>query len=152
MINADVKKYINQSVLCWLATSDSDNFPNVSPKEVFTWHDDNIFLIAHIASPNSVRNIRSNPKVCVSLVDVFVQKGYKIKGTARVIEKTDSEFELKAKRLQILATDRFLVLAVIEIAVTQATPILAPSYQFYKETTTEEGQIEVARKAYNVLT
>lgn len=151
MITTDVTKYIDQSVLCWLATSDMDNFPNVSPKEVFTWHDDNTLLIAHIASPNSVRNIRSNPKVCVSFVDVFVQKGYKIKGTARVIEKADPEFESKAKKLKELATERFPVLAVIEIAVAQVTPILAPSYQFYRDTTTEEGQIAGAMKTYNVL-
>ena len=150
MITPDVKKYIDQSVLCWLATSDMDNFPNVSPKEVFTWHDDNTFLIAHIASPNSVRNIRYNPKVCVSFVDVFVQKGYKIKGTARVIEKADPEFETKAEKLKELATERFSVLAIIEITVTEAIPILAPSYQFYKDTTTEDGQIEGARKSYNL--
>jgi predicted pyridoxine 5'-phosphate oxidase superfamily flavin-nucleotide-binding protein len=150
MLTSDVKKYIDLSVLCWLATSDTDNFPNVSPKEVFTWHDDTTFLIAHIASPNSIRNIRSNPKVCVSFIDVFVQKGYKIKGTARVIEKRDTDFEFKAKRLQSLATERFPVLAVIEILVTQVTPILAPSYQFYKATTSEVGQIEGAMKTYHV--
>jgi predicted pyridoxine 5'-phosphate oxidase superfamily flavin-nucleotide-binding protein len=36
MITDDVKKYIDQSVLCWLATSNAQNEPNVSPKEMFT--------------------------------------------------------------------------------------------------------------------
>jgi len=82
-----IKQYINQSVLCWLATSDEDNFTNVSQKEMFTFVEENKLLIANIASPNSIQNIRVNNKVCVSFVDVFVQKGFKIKGIARIIEE-----------------------------------------------------------------
>ena len=65
MFNLEVIKYIEQSVLCWLATSDRDNFPNVSPKEMFTHFEENKLLIANIASPNSIANINVNNKVCV---------------------------------------------------------------------------------------
>jgi predicted pyridoxine 5'-phosphate oxidase superfamily flavin-nucleotide-binding protein len=64
-------------VLCWLATVDEAGRPNVSPKEIFTAHGDDHLLIAHLASPGSVRNLRARPEVCVSFVDVFVQKGFK---------------------------------------------------------------------------
>ncbi|WP_366100586.1 pyridoxamine 5'-phosphate oxidase family protein [Flavobacterium sp.] len=40
MFNQEVIKSIEQSVLCWLATSDEDNFPNVSPKEMFTYFEE----------------------------------------------------------------------------------------------------------------
>jgi len=149
MLNDDVKKYIEKSVLCWLATSDKDNFPNVSPKEIFTFQGDSTFLIAHLASPNSVSNIKENPKVCVSFVDVFVQKGYKLKGTAKVIEKGSSDFDLKLKPLTDLFSDKFPIKAVIEIEVTKVEPITAPSYFLYPETT-EEKQIESALRTYNV--
>ncbi len=76
MLNQEVKKYIDKSVLCWLATSNEDNEPNVSPKEVFTYRDEKTLLIGDIASPNSVKNIKSNPIVCVSFVEIFVQKGF----------------------------------------------------------------------------
>jgi len=149
MLNDDIKKYIEKSVLCWLATSDKDNFPNVSPKEIFTFQGNSTFLIAHLASPNSVNNIKQNPKVCVSFVDVFVQKGYKLKGTAKIIEKGSSDFELKLKPLTDLFSDKFPIKAVIEIEVTKVEPIAAPSYFLYSETT-EESQIESALRTYNV--
>ncbi|KOY87316.1 flavin-nucleotide-binding protein [bacterium 336/3] len=150
MLNEEVKKYIHKSVLCWLATTDTDNFPNVSPKEVFTYSEHNTLLIAHIASPQSIKNIKQNNKVCVSFVDVLVQKGYKLKGLAQVYEKTHSLFLEKAKPLLEIATERFPVLAVIEIDILKVEKIIAPSYWLYPETTTEIGQIESAKKSYRI--
>lgn len=149
MLNDDVKKYIEKSVLCWLATSDKDNFPNVSPKEIFTFQGNSTFLIAHLASPNSINNIKENSQVCVSFIDVFVQKGYKLKGTAKVIEKENSDFDHKLKPLTDLFSDKFPIKAVIEIEVTKVETITAPSYFLYSETT-EESQIESAMQTYNV--
>lgn len=104
--------FIQRSVLCWLATADAHGQTNVSPKEVFAAFDEQRLVIAHIASPISLRNIQQNPKVCVSLIDIFVQKGWKLIG--------------------------------------QAHEILAPSYRFYPDSTTEEGQMDGAMKVYGV--
>lgn len=150
MFTQEVIKYIEQSVLCWLATSDKDNFPNVSPKEMFTHFEDNKILIANIASPNSVANILENSNVCVSFVDVFVQKGFKIKGQAKVIYKKDADFEIKVKPLETLYSDKFPISAVIEINVEKVESIQAPSYFLFSEIT-EEQQIENALKTYNVF-
>jgi len=149
MIGNEVKEYINKSVLCWLATSDKDNIPNVSPKEIFTYQDDTTLLIAHLASPTSVRNIKANPQVCVSFIDIFVQKGYKLNGTAKVIDKGDMSFELKVKPLTDLFTDKFPIKSIIEITVTKVETIKAPSYYLYPETT-EESQIENVMTTYKV--
>ena len=73
MLTADILKYIDQSVLCWLATADKDGQPNVSPKEIFAYHNGDI-LIANIMSPQSVKNIKANPKVAVSFIDLLTQK------------------------------------------------------------------------------
>lgn len=150
MLNDDIKKYIHQSVLCWLATCDADNFPNVSPKEMFTFSEDNTLLIAHLASLNSIENIKSNPKVSVSFIDIFVQKGYKLKGVASIIDKNDLAFTQKVQPLIDLFTDKFPIKAVIEIVVTKVETIQAPSYFLYSETT-EESQIAGAMKTYGVV-
>ncbi|GGG95812.1 hypothetical protein GCM10007415_33780 [Parapedobacter pyrenivorans] len=144
-----IKDYIGKSVLCWLATVDGDSAPNVSPKEVFALYDEKTLLIANIASPGSVKNIRSNSNVCVSLVDIFVQKGYKLKGTAKVIDKSDATFPDKVKFLTDRFTDAFPINEVIEITVVKAVPIQAPSYLFFPNTT-ESKQIENAMEAYGV--
>nr|MCU0806126.1 pyridoxamine 5'-phosphate oxidase family protein [Burkholderiales bacterium] len=59
MLTDDVLDFIRRSVLCWLATVDANGTPNVSPKEVFCAHGREGVLIANIASPTSVRNLRT---------------------------------------------------------------------------------------------
>lgn len=143
-----IKQYINQSVLCWLATSDADNFPNVSPKEMFTFVEEDKLLIANIASPNSVENIKVNNKVCVSFVDVFVQKGFKIKGIARIIDENDVDFETKVGIIKSLFTDKFPIHELIEVEAQKIESIKAPSYLMFPDIT-EQEQIESAKQTYN---
>jgi len=150
MLDKEVIKYIEQSVLCWLATSDKDNFPNVSPKEMFTYKENDTLLIANIASPNSIINILENSNVCVSFVDVFVQKGFKIKGQAKIIYKSDADFDLKVKPLVTLYSDKFPISAVIEIEIEKVESIQAPSYFLFPEIT-EEQQIKSALETYKVV-
>ncbi len=149
MIDKEVKKYIQQSVLCWLATSNIKNEPNVSPKEIFTYRDDETLLIANLASPNSIRNILENSKVCVSFIDVFVQKGFKLKGIATLVDVNDIAFKAKVKPLTDLFTDQFPIKTVIEIKVTSVDRIEAPSY-FLNPQTTEDSQVDSAMKTYKV--
>lgn len=149
-ISADIKQAINKSVLCWLATSSLDNIPNVSPKEIFCLTDDQLFLIANIASPSSIKNIEVNPNICVSVLDILVQKGYKLKGTAEIIKKGNPNFSKLKKPLFDMAGEKFPFNSLIKITLETAKEILAPSYQFYPNETTEQGQIENAKKAYNL--
>ena len=53
----DFKKWADKSVLCWLSTASAEGIPNVSPKELFVFDENNMLLIANIASPQSIRNI-----------------------------------------------------------------------------------------------
>lgn len=149
MISSEIKKYIDESVLCWLATSNKENEPNVSPKEIFTYKGDRILLIANVASPNSINNIKENSSVCVSFVDVFIQKGYKLKGTAILINKDDNDFKEKVKPLTDLFTDEFPIKSVIEIEIKKVETIQAPSYFLYPDRT-EQFQIESAMRTYKV--
>ena len=55
------ENYFDQFVLCWLATVSEKGVPNVSPKELFIFEREKQLLIANIASPQSVKNIRANP-------------------------------------------------------------------------------------------
>lgn len=149
MITADVRKYIEKTVLCWLATCNKQHEPNVSPKEMFTAVGDSTLLIAHLASPNSIQNIRENQHVCVSFVDVFVQKGYKLKGTATIVDRNDPAFSETVKPLLDLFGNDFPIKAVIVIQVKKVETIQAPSY-FLFPNTTEESQVLAAMKTYKV--
>lgn len=149
MIDKAVLQYIKQSVLCWLATIDEDGTPNVSPKEIFCAHDERTLLIANIASPGSRRNIVANRGVCVSFIDIFVQKGYKIKGMATVVKSSDPAFPALAQPLAELAGARFPFVSLFRIDVRSVEPIVAPSYRVFPDIG-ETDQIEAAMRTYGV--
>ncbi len=149
MFTDEVLQYIDRSVLCWLATVDAAGAPNVSPKEVFCAHGSSTVLVANIASPQSDRNLRSNPQVCLSFVDVFVQRGYKLKGTAEVVRPSDRRYpELEAPLLS-LTQGLFPIHSIFVVQVQAVEPIVAPSYRL-KPGTTEATQIAGAMRAYGV--
>jgi predicted pyridoxine 5'-phosphate oxidase superfamily flavin-nucleotide-binding protein len=150
-LDASVRDFCQRAVLCWLATVSADGQPNVSPKELFAVVDDDHLVIANLASPVSATNIRAEPRVCVSLIDVFVQKGFKLMGHATDIRTDEPEFAQWAAPVLNQAGDRFTVRSVFRVRVQAVTPILAPSYRFYPEQTTEAAQVESALRAYGVV-
>ena len=148
MFSPEVKKYIKRSVLCWLATSSEDGMPNVSPKEAFTSYQDSYLIIANIASPQTLRNIRQNNKVCVSFIDVFVQKGFQIKGTAEIVHKGAKDYDQMEAPLIEMVGGKFPFASITKIKAEKIKPIIAPSYLLFPETT-EESQVQSAIKTYH---
>lgn len=147
-LDETVRHEIDKAVLCWLATVRADGIPNVSPKELWRMHDHATVVIADIASGGSVRNLRTNPSCCVSFVDVFRQKGFKLVGTALVVGGKDSDFEHVSAPLRAMAGNRFFVRNVIVMTVRRVAPILAPSYVLHKAS--EEEMIADSFRTYSV--
>lgn len=150
LLTPEVIASAERSVLCWLATVSAEGWPNVSPKEIFAVHDAEHLVVAQIASPATVRNLRHSPKVCLSFVDVFVQKGFKVLGEARYLSAQEAEFANWAGTLLAKAGPRFPLHGVIVIRATAVEPIVAPSYRLYPDETSEQAQIESALKTYGV--
>ncbi|NDY91863.1 pyridoxamine 5'-phosphate oxidase family protein [Ideonella livida] len=152
MTHPELLAYAHRSVLCWLATVDAEGGPSVSPKEIFAVVEGGArVVIANIASPESVRNIRHHPQVGLSFIDVFVQKGCKIKGRAQVLTADDPDFARWAAPLQAMAGERFALRSLIVVHPHTVEPIVAPSYRLYPDQTTEAGQYDAARAQYNAI-
>lgn len=149
-ISNAVFEIARSSVLCWLATVDAQGQPNVSPKEVWAIADDQHVVVANIASPISIRNIAQQPLVCLSFVDVLVQKGFKLHGRARELVPGDTDYAHWAAPLLAKAGERIPVRSVMLITVDAMQPIVAPSYWLFPETTTEASQVEAARSSYGL--
>ncbi len=149
-MSSAVREAASRSVLCWLATVDAQGQPNVSPKEVWAIADDRHVVVANIASPVSARNIVQQSQVCLSFVDVLVQKGFKLQGAAREILPTDADYAAWAAPLLAMTGDRFPLRSLFLITVHAVRAIMAPSYLLYPETTTEASQIEAARRTYGL--
>lgn len=149
MLTPTTKLAIEQVVLCWLATTSLDGQPNVSPKEVFTHFADDSVVIANIASPGSARNIRDSPLVCVSLIDIFSQKGFKIRGPAAVLRAGDEDFaEIEAKLTEITRGE-YPFASVFRVWACEVSEIIAPSYILKPEITDAE-RVQAAMRNYGV--
>jgi uncharacterized protein len=150
ILSTAVREAARSSVLCWLATVDADGQPNVSPKEIWTIADEQHVVVAHIASPVTAHNIRQQPQVCLSFVDVWVQKGFKLLGTAHEVGADDPAFSAWADPLLAMVGQRFVIRSVLVIRITSVAAIVAPSYRFFPDETTEASQIEAAMRTYGV--
>jgi len=148
-LTKELKDYIDRSVLCWLATTSSDNIPNVSPKEIFNYYGIDKIIIANIASPQTLKNIKQNENVCISFIDILVQKGFQVKGKAKIVSKTEARFLEMEKVLSKMTGGHFPFSTITEISINFIKPIIAPKYILYPETT-EEEQIESAKKVYGI--
>ncbi len=140
---------IEKSVLCWLATVSVDGQPSVSPKEIFTNYEDDKIIIANIASPQSVSNIQENNQVCVSILDILVQKGFQIKGKARIIKEDNDVYLPYRAVLNLMVQDKFPFQSVIEVNIESVKEIIAPSYRFYPNVN-EQDMIDQAREIYGL--
>lgn len=132
-INEAFRTDRGNAVLCWLATSNAAGHPNVSPKEIFEIYDDETLVIADIMSPNSVRNIQAQPKVCVSFLDVFRQKGFKVEGEASVFAPDTPEYKTYGRDVLRMAGEAFPVRHVIRVKIEKISRILAPSYTLFPD-------------------
>lgn len=148
-LTPEIKISITNSILCWLATTDGDGQPNVSPKEMFMALGEDRIIIANIASPQTVSNIRQQPLVAVSFIDILVQKGYQLKGKAQIIGKKDAAFAELAAPLEVMTGGKFPFATMTLITIEKIKPIVAPRYLLYPDTT-EEAQVAAARKQYGV--
>lgn len=97
-----------------------------------------------------MRNVAANSAVCVSFVDVFVQKGFKVKGRATVARPGEAEYAWWAAPLEEMTRGRFPIRSVIVVEVSAVAPIVAPSYRLYPGETKEGSQVEAAMIRYGV--
>jgi predicted pyridoxine 5'-phosphate oxidase superfamily flavin-nucleotide-binding protein len=148
-LTKEVRENIDKSVLCWLATTSSENEPNVSPKEIFNYYGKDKIIVANIASPRTVKNIEQNEKVCLSFIDILVQKGFQVKGKAKIIHKSSAEFQDMETVLTLMTGGQFPFSTITEITVERVKPIIAPRYILYPETR-ESEQIKNAKKLYGL--
>lgn len=144
-----MKEEAEASVLCWFATVSPQGVPNVSPKEVFSLVEEQNLVVADIASPNTVRNLRTNNAACVSFIDVFRQTGYKLVGQAAVVAPRDDRFEALSAPLLEITKGQFEIRHVLHLTVETVSPILAPGFRIHPDISLSDRMASVM-KVYGV--
>lgn len=85
----DMKRIVAEQKLAFVATVCPDGTPNLSPKGTIAVWDDTHLVFADIRSPGTVANLKVNPTIEINVVDPFVRKGYRFKGTAELVTSGD---------------------------------------------------------------
>ena len=132
-LTADMKRVVAEQRLAFVATVCPDGTPNLSPKGTITVWDDEHLVFADIHSPGTIANLKKNPAVEINVVDPFVRKGYRFKGTGKVIVDGQRFEEIMnfyrgrwtdTARSKAEARIRGFVLVKVE----EALPLISPAY------------------------
>ena len=80
--------------LGYVATVTEDGLPNLSPKGTIIGWDENTLAFADIRSPDTMKNLQSNPNVEINSIDPLSRKGYLFSGKARILSEGNQYDEI----------------------------------------------------------
>jgi uncharacterized protein len=128
MITPELKNIIEENTIGFVATVTPDGGPHVSPKATMVCLDGNHIAFCDIRSPDTVRNIRVNPRVEICFIDIFRRIGCRLKGKATYHAKGSAGFEelrVNFNRWEPLL-DRVEGIVVMEVE--SAKKVISPAY------------------------
>lgn len=143
MLDQDMKRIVAETILCFVATTNEDGSPNLSPKSSLRVHDDTHLLFANMASPGTVRNLRRDDRIEINCVDIFGRRGYRFAGRATVHSGDDRIYLDLKKDVAAEHGDSIPVFDAVLVRILEAKPIISPAYTFVEGVTEE-----VLRTAY----
>ena len=126
-LTEDMKRLVRQQRLGFVATVSPDGTPNVSPKGSLTVWDDSHLVFVDIESPNTIRNLGTNPHAEVNVVDPFTRKGFRFGGTAKVV-RTGDDYWKALEMYKKEGADIRRVRAAVFVEVRTCAPLVSPVY------------------------
>ena len=115
----------------FIATVCPNGSPNLSPKGTLSVWDDDHLVFADIASPTTISNLSVNPAFEVNVLDAFIRKGYRFKGTASFLtagglfDLIKHSFETGSNGIHksLIPSSRYVLLLIQE-----ASQVISPAY------------------------
>jgi len=126
LLTQEIKEFVSKAKLGFIATVCPDGTPNLSPKgTTIVWDEDHL-AFADIHSPGTIQNLLSNPAIEINVVDVFIRKGYRFKGMAKVF----SEGEIFNKVISSYgeAASKYKINNIVLVKVDRVLQITSPIY------------------------
>ena len=104
LITDDMRDIIDSAMLSFVATICPDGSPNLSPKGSVRAYGDEHLIFMDIDSPNTIANLKADPRIDINSIGVFRRRGYRFKGTVELLPPGDSAYEwLNAWLLELTA-------------------------------------------------
>ena len=91
IITQEIKDFLEQQKLGFVATVSPDGTPNISPKGTIIGWTSELLAFANIRSPDTVNNLKNKSDVEINVIDPLLRRGYLFKGDARILN--DGNFE-----------------------------------------------------------
>jgi len=131
ILTDDMKRVVRQQRMGFMATVCPDGSPNLSPKGTATVWDDDHLVFADLGSPVTIENLGHNPACEINVLDTFLRKGYRFKGTAEILTGGDLFDEIEDAfttgshgiRRSGLPAKRYVL-----ITVNKAAAVISPGY------------------------
>ena len=131
ILTEGMKSLVREQRLGFIATVCPDGSPNLSPKGTAIVLDDDHLAFADLASPGTITNIKQNPAIEICMVDAFIRKGFRFKGTAAVLTEGQlfqdvlATYKSGQMGVQRLAST---IKRVVVVKVERALPLVSPGY------------------------
>jgi hypothetical protein len=126
ILTQEIKEFVKQTKLGFVATVCPDGTPNLSPKGTTTVWDNDHLVFADIHSPGTVNNLLANPSIEINIVDVFTRKGYRFKGIAKVLSGGSLFDEIGTFYKN--TGSKYTIDNIVLIKVERIIPLLSPVY------------------------
>ena len=126
IITDGIAEFLDRQRLGYVATVSPDGRPNVSPKGTITRWDDSSLIFADIRSPDTVRNLKGNHSIEISVVDPVLRRGYLFEGTGTIIR--DPVMLERALTLYRRMGVRSTINSVVVVEVSSVSSVLSPLY------------------------
>ena len=130
-INPEMRRIVEEQRLGFVATICEDGTANLSPKGTVTVLDDDHLMFADLASPQTVKNLRTNASIEVNVVDPVIRKGFRFKGRGIVVdpgERFDQLLERFTSGARAVRDAKARIRHIVVIEVERALPLVSPAY------------------------
>jgi uncharacterized protein len=112
-------------------------------------YDDDHLLFVDMASPQTIANLRNDPRIEINSVDFLRRRGYRFAGTAQVLESGHPIYDWGRDWLLKHHGPEYPTNHVVLIKLQSAEPLMSPAYTFSGRK--EEELRATYRKIYGLI-
>ena len=131
-VSKEISDFVDRQKLGFVSTCDLDGNPNVSPKGTITVLSENQLVFANIRSPDTIKNLKINNKIEISIIDPILRKGFLFKGIGSVFSE-GAKFD-EIMKLFIKNKVKSPITSIVLVEILQIQPVNSPLYDLgYEE-------------------
>lgn len=126
LITSEIKNFLIQQKLGYVATVSSDGMPNISPKGTIVGWDSETLTFANIRSPDTIDNLKNNPNVEINVIDPILRKGYLFSGVCTILTNGDLFDDIFSYYRNYGVTS--MIHSIVLVKLSKISPVTSPLY------------------------